>query len=255
MKDVLAGIPALAKSHLQKGMAKSFVKCLLLFVVLIGGASLKGIAQCDINTPVTVCTGGNFLYTASTTVSSPTFTWNIINNNTGASIVGTPTANQASINHGGTPGSYTIQVQVLSGAIVVETCTEIINVSAATLISSQPVSITSGIGCNVSFSVTATGTEPLSYQWQKNNADIPGATNSTLNLNNLVAGDAGNYTVIVTNGCSSVTSSTATLTLNSPLNPGSHNTNPVTGCINYNPDILNFSAPNISPSLHLSMAN
>ncbi len=64
------------------------------------------------------------------------------------------------------------------------------------------------------FSVTATGSMPLLYQWQKNAVDIPGATSSTLNVPFVTLGDNGNiYRVIVTNGLGSVASNNALLTV------------------------------------------
>jgi regulation of enolase protein 1 (concanavalin A-like superfamily) len=83
-----------------------------------------------------------------------------------------------------------------------------------------PQSIVATVGDNVSLSVTATGTAPLAYQWRKGGTgDIPGATTSTLNLNNVQQADTGStYDVVVTNTVSSVTSSLATLVLN-PLPP------------------------------------
>ena len=65
----------------------------------------------------------------------------------------------------------------------------------------------------VTFSVTATGSNPISYQWQKNNVNISGATSSTYTINATSATDAGAYRVIVTNSVSSVTSNAATLTV------------------------------------------
>ena len=49
-------------------------------------------------------------------------------------------------------------------------------------ITTQPASQTVTAGANVSFSVVATGTAPLSYQWMKNGANITGASSSTLAL-------------------------------------------------------------------------
>ncbi|HEY4246910.1 MAG TPA: immunoglobulin domain-containing protein, partial [Lacunisphaera sp.] len=53
-------------------------------------------------------------------------------------------------------------------------------------------------GSSVSFSVVATGTPPVTYQWQKNGTTISGATTDTLSLISVTAADAGTYTVIVT---------------------------------------------------------
>ncbi len=68
-------------------------------------------------------------------------------------------------------------------------------------------------GQNVSFSVTAAGTDPLNYQWKKDGADISGANSSTLSLNNVQLSNAGSYSVAVSNNAGSVTSSAVTLTV------------------------------------------
>lgn len=84
----------------------------------------------------------------------------------------------------------------------------------------QPVSKTNGIfvGDNVSFSVQASGTSPLSYQWNKNGSSISSAINSTatnsiLVLNNVQASEAGNYFVTITNVAGSTNSTTVQLTV------------------------------------------
>ncbi len=83
-------------------------------------------------------------------------------------------------------------------------------------INSQPVSqsITSGSGA--SFSVTASGEGNLTYQWQKNGANISGATSASYSIAAAGSADAGNYAVVVTNSWGSVTSNTASLTVSSP---------------------------------------
>ena len=49
------------------------------------------------------------------------------------------------------------------------------------------------------FSVAASGTPPLSYQWNFDGTNISGATNTTLTLTNVQLSQAGNYAVLVTN--------------------------------------------------------
>ena len=67
------------------------------------------------------------------------------------------------------------------------------------------------------FSVTATGSPPLQYQWRKNGANIPGATNSSYTTPATVATDNGSlFSVVVSNGGGSVTSRNAKLTVNIP---------------------------------------
>ncbi|HWH70851.1 MAG TPA: immunoglobulin domain-containing protein, partial [Candidatus Sulfotelmatobacter sp.] len=79
------------------------------------------------------------------------------------------------------------------------------------------------VGGNAAFTVTATGTAPLSYQWLRNGlflsngGTISGATSSALTLANVQPADAGNYTVIVSNAIgTSVTSAVAVLTVLGP---------------------------------------
>lgn len=82
----------------------------------------------------------------------------------------------------------------------------------------QPASQLVSIGTNVAFSVRASGTGPLSYQWRLNGTNIIGAASSLYTRPNVQASAAGNYQVVVTNLYGSVTSSVAVLTLgNQPL--------------------------------------
>lgn len=86
-------------------------------------------------------------------------------------------------------------------------------------ITTQPASAATSAGGSVSFTVTATSSSALTYQWHLNGTALVGATSSTLNLTNLRALDAGDYTVVVSNGAGSVTSNKATLTVNTPTTP------------------------------------
>ena len=58
-------------------------------------------------------------------------------------------------------------------------------------IATQPVSLGAGAGTGVVFSVTATGTAPLSYQWSKDGSPLSGATLATLSLANVSSATAG----------------------------------------------------------------
>jgi endonuclease/exonuclease/phosphatase family metal-dependent hydrolase len=77
----------------------------------------------------------------------------------------------------------------------------------------QPQSQTVGAGTTASFSVQASGTWPLSYQWQFNSADLPGATNAALILPNVSSNNAGSYSVTITNAFGATNSQAATLTV------------------------------------------
>jgi hypothetical protein len=80
-------------------------------------------------------------------------------------------------------------------------------------ITQQPQSRTSPPGGSVTFTVAAAGTEPLSYQWQKNEGDISGATGASCTISPVSESDAGDYRCIVTNNFGSATSDEAVLTV------------------------------------------
>jgi lysophospholipase L1-like esterase len=93
--------------------------------------------------------------------------------------------------------------------------------NVAPVISSHPQNQTVVAGQTATFSVAATGTAPLSYQWQKNNASISGATSPSYTTAAVTSGDNGStYRVIVSNGAGSATSNGATLTVNSSSGGG-----------------------------------
>lgn len=87
----------------------------------------------------------------------------------------------------------------------------VVNPSTAPAITAQPQNQIQPPGSTVLFSVTATGTPPLRYQWQFNGTNILGATNAILTLTNVQSANSGNYAVIVSNGGGSVTSLSALL--------------------------------------------
>src|SRR5207237_3547594 len=92
----------------------------------------------------------------------------------------------------------------------------------APTITTQPASQTVSTGQSATFTVTATGTAPLSYQWQKNGTVISAATTASYTTPATTASDNGDqFTVVVSNAASSVTSNAAALTVtttgNQPL--------------------------------------
>jgi hypothetical protein len=83
-------------------------------------------------------------------------------------------------------------------------------------ITSQPQSVTVNQGQNAAFSVSATGTAPLSYQWRKGGSALAGASAASLTLAAVQPGDAGSYDVVVSNSAGTAASSAAILTVNVP---------------------------------------
>lgn len=76
----------------------------------------------------------------------------------------------------------------------------------------QPTNQAGIVGSNATFTVSAGGTSPLSYNWRLAGTNLPAATNSALSLTNVMQSQAGNsYDVVITNSLGSVTSSPAIL--------------------------------------------
>jgi hypothetical protein len=81
-------------------------------------------------------------------------------------------------------------------------------------ITAQPANQTVAVGQPATFTVVATGASPLSYQWQKSGAAIPGATAASYSTLPVAIGDTGSvYRVVVSNPAGQVTSNPATLTV------------------------------------------
>ena len=77
----------------------------------------------------------------------------------------------------------------------------------------QPASQSTATGEQVALSATIFGTGPYSFQWLSNNIPIVAATNNTLTIPNFAAGDAANYSVVVSNAWGGSTSTMASLTV------------------------------------------
>jgi hypothetical protein len=80
----------------------------------------------------------------------------------------------------------------------------------------QPLDQVASLGANVTFSVTATGQDPLSYQWLFNGTNLAGATSPSLALSGVESGQEGGYSVQVSNRFGAITSAVATLRLSAP---------------------------------------
>ncbi len=118
----------------------------------------------------------------------------------GSSVVNTATILTADNDSNSANNTSTVTSTVTSGCV-------------AASIGAQPVSIVVCPGTAATVSVGANGTTPYAYQWQKNGTNISGATASAYTIASASAADVASYSVVVTNGCGSVTSSAATVTL------------------------------------------
>jgi hypothetical protein len=103
--------------------------------------------------------------------------------------------------------------------------------AVAPSIVTQPSNVTVAAGQVAEFSVAANGSQPLSFQWQRNGTNISGATSASYSTPPTIAADNGaTFRVVVSNSAGSVTSAAATLTVNtSPGNvpPTASITSPV----------------------------
>ncbi len=86
--------------------------------------------------------------------------------------------------------------------------------TTAPQIGAQPANQTVTAGQTATFSVAATGTVPLRYQWRKSGTDIAGASGASYTTPATVSADNGaSFTVVVSNAAGSMTSNAATLTV------------------------------------------
>lgn len=109
-------------------------------------------------------------------------------------------------------GNYAAVVSNPAGAATSQVAVVTV-LALAPFITVQPVSQVVDDGTDVSLSVTATGTGPLSYRWKRNSANVAGGTNATLTLTNIAPGQAGNYVATVANSAGTVTSVVAVISV------------------------------------------
>jgi subtilisin-like proprotein convertase family protein len=168
-----------------------------------------------------VCPAQTVIFTVIATGNGLTYQWrkNGVNLSNGGNISGANTATLSITNIAVSDnGNYDV---VVSGDCPPPTTSTpaVLTVGAAPPITSQPQNQIACQGNTVSFSVS-TSTPGVTYQWRKNgvnlvtdNVHIFGATTNTLTIVNVIASDAANYDVVLTNNCSqSTTSNVAVLT-------------------------------------------
>jgi hypothetical protein len=110
---------------------------------------------------------------------------------------------------------YSVVVSNAAGSLTSGNATLTVTAaSTAPSITTQPVSQSVQAGQSATFSVVATGTAPLSYQWRRNGTAIAGATSATYHTPATSSADNGAvFSVVVSNALGSITSGNATLTV------------------------------------------
>jgi alpha-tubulin suppressor-like RCC1 family protein len=110
-------------------------------------------------------------------------------------------------------GNYTVVVTnlVSSATSTVTTVTVLVPPSITT----QPKGRSLPVGLPTVFNAAASGSAPLSYRWQLNGTNLPGATSNNYTNSAVTTNDVGAYQLVVTNGGGAVTSSVAMLTIGS----------------------------------------
>ena len=111
-------------------------------------------------------------------------------------------------------GNYQVIITNSYGSIT--SSVAVLGVYIAPVITNQPQSLTVQQAANAVFSVGASGTTPLYYQWRFDGTNIASATNTSYTVLNAQAANIGNYSVVVSNLAAAVTSSNAVLTVEIP---------------------------------------
>jgi alpha-tubulin suppressor-like RCC1 family protein len=130
-------------------------------------------------------------------------------------------------------GIYTCLVSNMCGTPVsTKPCTLAVNAPAT--ITTQPISPSAKCpGDSVTIAITATGSTPISYQWQLGGTNVAGDTFATCHFSSLASANAGIYTCKVLNACGSpVTSKPCTLAVNSPATISTQSATSIIRCLN-----------------------
>lgn len=106
---------------------------------------------------------------------------------------------------------YAVTISNAVGVAVSSNAT--LNIGTQATITNQPLSASVVQGENAAFTIGASGTQPLTYQWTHNGKTISNATNIAYSINGVTAAAAGTYAVIVSNRYGSTISSNAMLTV------------------------------------------
>jgi Ig-like domain-containing protein len=162
----------------------------------------------------TVTAGQSATFTVAASGTAPlSYQWQ----KNGANIAGATSASYTTRATASSDSGSTFDVVVSNTAGTATSSPATLTVSAAPVapsITTQPVNQSVSAGQSATFSVVASSTAPLSYQWQKNGANIVGATSASYTTPATASSDSGSmFDVVVSNSFGTATSSSATLTV------------------------------------------
>ena len=192
-------------------------------VTNVAGKATSATATLTVNTPPqittqpanqTVTAGQTATFSVVATGTAPlTYQW-LQNGTAISSAVGASYTTPATT--GSNNGAlFTVIVTNTAGQATSNAAT--LTVNTPPQITTQPTSQTVNAGQTATFSVAATGTAPLTYQWLQNGSQIGGAVGASYTTPATTSGNNGNlFTVVVSNTAGQATSNAATLTVNSP---------------------------------------
>ena len=165
----------------------------------------------------TVGAGGNVTLSVIATGTNPLmYQWSLNNTNLAGATNASLALTAAQLTNA---GNYSVSITNAYGAT--NSASAVLTVQTfPPFITSQPANLTVQAGNSATFTVAATGTATVSYQWALNGTNLPGATGASLTIANAQVGNGGTYFVTVANAYGSTNSANASLTVTRVLNYG-----------------------------------
>lgn len=155
-----------------------------------------------------VCSGESVSFTVAASGTGLTYQWR----RNGVNISGATNPTYTDLNvQPADAGNYDCVVSNSCGSTTSDTA--VLTVTESINFTTHPQSQSVCAGDAAGFSVTVTGGAPITYQWQRNGVNIPGAIGPTYNVLSASQSNAGTYRCVVTNPCGTVNSNNAVLTV------------------------------------------
>jgi len=158
-----------------------------------------------------VSPGSNVTFSVTAAGTAPlAYQWRYNGTNISGAMTNSYALNNAQFTNA---GNYLVVVTNIAGSVTSSVAVLIVTNLPPDILT-NPVALSVFVGSSATFSVTATGTAPLFYQWRLDGINLAGASTNSYSLNNIQLTNAGNYTVVVTNFAGSITSAPGLLTVN-----------------------------------------